>query len=159
VPLRIAHKPGASGLVGVAEMATTRRATDDFVFVTSLSTLAASVQGKGDITLDELVPLGRLFQEYPTIYVRADSPFQSIADAITALREDPGSVKVGGGPVGTPGNLALARLVTAAGIDFKTLTYIPLEGGEGQISLLGGNLDLLSDGPEVMQLVESGQLR
>lgn len=159
VPMAIDHLPGGSGLVAAAKLGRSPKDTDDILQLTSISSLTASLQKPGDYQLTDLAPVALLYQEYSTMYVKADSGLKTVADVAAKLKADPASLTFAGGTLGSPSNLALARFTTAAGVTFDKVSYLPLSGGETELALLGGNADVISGGLESMEFVKDGKFR
>lgn len=90
--------------------------------------------------------------------VRADSPFKTMDDVITAARETPGSVTLS--TSGTGGNWhEMAMIIAdAAGIELK---YVPYQGGKpATLAGLQGETDIAGGGlHEQIDLIRSGDLR
>lgn len=159
VPMAIDHLPGGSGLIAAQKLGTSPEGTDDILQMTSISSLTASLQKPGDYQLTDLAPVALLFQEYSTMYVRADSDLRTVADVATRLKNDPKSLTFAGGTLGSPSNLTIARFASAVGVPYGEVAYLPLSGGETELSLLGGNADVISGGLETMEFVKKGDFR
>lgn len=156
VPMAIDHLPGGSGLIAASRLGSSPEGTDDLLEITSISSLTASLQKPDDYQLTDLAPVALLFQEYSTMYVRADSGMRTVTDVAERLKNDPKSLTFAGGSLGSPSNLAIARFAGAVGVPYADLAYLPLSGGETELALLGGNADVISGGLESMQFVEKG---
>jgi tripartite-type tricarboxylate transporter receptor subunit TctC len=77
------------------------------------------------------------------IAVRADSPYQTLADVIAAAKAAPGKLTFSSVGVGSTQHLAGELLAAMAGIK---LTHVPYRGGNAPMTdLLGGRLDLSVD--------------
>jgi putative tricarboxylic transport membrane protein len=78
--------------------------------------------------------------------VRADSPFKTLADLISALRRHPEKVLIGvSGTIGSQDWLKMALLVKQAGIDPKVLRFVALEGGgESFTAMQAGYVQVVS---------------
>jgi putative tricarboxylic transport membrane protein len=159
VPMAIDHLPGGSGLIAAADLGNKPEGTNDILQLTSISSLTASLQNPGDFQITELPPVALLYQEYSTMYVRADSEFETVEDVADALKSDPTSLVFAGGTLGSPSNLAIAKFTTDVGVPFASVSYLPLSGSETELALLGGNADVISGGLESLQFVESGDFR
>lgn len=159
VPMKLAHQPGGSGLTATAMMASDFRGEDNTLFLTSVSTLSASLSEGGDVKLQDLVPLAGLFAEYTYVYVPKDSPYQSLEDLVEAIEQDPKSVEISGASLGSADTMVVAQLARAIGLSFEDLTYVPLTGGQNETNLLGGQVDVAFGGPDLLGLVDSGDVR
>jgi putative tricarboxylic transport membrane protein len=159
VPLRLSNIPGGSGMVATATLASDNDGDDDVLLLTSVSNLSASLQDSANIGLMDMTPIAGLYAEYTYVYVRADSPFKSLDDVVNAIAADPGSVTIGGASLGSADNIVVAQLAKSQGVKFEELAYLPLPGDENQTNLLGGQTDVAFGGPDMLNLVESGDVR
>ena len=90
--------------------------------------------------------------------VRADSPFETMEDAIAAAKADPGSVSIStSGTGGVWHELALI-VANMAGIDLK---YVPYQGGKpATLAGLQGETDIAGGGlHEHIDLIRAGEMR
>ncbi|KWX68978.1 tripartite tricarboxylate transporter substrate binding protein [Mycobacterium sp. NAZ190054] len=157
--LRLNNMPGGSGMVATGTLASDHSGADDQLLVTSVSNLSASLQDSANVGLLNMVPLAGLFAEYTYVYVRQDSPFTQLSDVVDAIEANPGAVKIGGASLGSADNIVVANLAKSVDVPFSALAYLPLEGGENQTNLLGGQIDVAFGGPDLLDLVESGDAR
>ena len=90
--------------------------------------------------------------------VRADSPWQGLADMVKAAKARPGEVKQALAGTGTVGHLAGEMLARKVG--FKVLN-VPYKGAAPAITdLLGGQTDYMFATPQaVLGMVQGGKLR
>ena len=161
-PLSVTNKPGGGGGVGLAFMAA-QKGTDYTLVVYSppliINDINGTFEGK---SYKDLTPLAKLITDYQVIVVKADSPYQTLEDLLTAMRADPASIKFAG--VSSPGSMdhvAFAKIAKTAGLDPKILEYIAFAGGgEATTALLGGNVTFLSTGiGESVAQLEAGTIR
>lgn len=158
-PLRLGNLPGGSGMVATGTLASDHDGADDTLLITSVSNLSASLQDSANIGLLEMTPLAGLYAEYTYVYVRQDSPFQELSDVVDAIKANPGGVTIGGASLGSADNIVVAELAKTAGVNFDQLAYLPLPGDENQTNLLGGQLNVAFGGPDLLNLVDSGDVR
>lgn len=93
------------------------------LMVIGLSTIGTLLTARAAGRLQECRPLARLIGERQPIVVRADSPYKTIQDLMSAIARDPGAVRWGGRVLGGADH-QLALLVTkAAGGDLTRLSY------------------------------------
>src|SRR5262249_8437040 len=92
------------------------------------------------------------------LLVRADSPFKTVADVVTAAREKPGQLSYGYAGNGTSPHLAAELLKYMTKVD---ITPVPYKGGApGLADLLGGHIPLsFNNIPESIGQVQAGKLR
>lgn len=91
------------------------------------------------------------------IAVRADSPFRTIEELIDFAKKNPGKLTSGSTGQGGTGHLILIDIEQATGAQITQVTY---KGGPDAIqALLGGHIDMITDGTSFVPLVEQGKLR
>jgi putative tricarboxylic transport membrane protein len=159
VRLRLDNLPGGSGLVAMSTLANDFTGADDVLMIGTAAPLSATITSPNDVGLDKMTPIALVFSEYTYVYVKADSPFQTIGDLGDALAADPSSVAVGGGSLGSADNIVAAQFARSVGLEPSEMTYVPLSGDEQASSLLGGVVDVTFGGPDQLNLVESGDAR
>lgn len=87
--------------------------------------------------------------------VRADSPYKSVADLVTAAK---GSKSVFFGAPGAPNNIAMYELGRKTGAKFEQVLY--KSGAETVMALIAGNVEAIIQTPsEIVPHVQSGKLR
>lgn len=109
-------------------------------------------------TFKDFTPISLLASSPNILLVRADSPFKTVADVITAAKAKPGSLSFAHAGTGTSTHLAGELLKSLARID---LNAIPYKGGAPAINdLLGGQIPLsFNNGPESVGQLQAGTLR
>jgi putative tricarboxylic transport membrane protein len=155
--LNVVNREGGSGSIGQAYVA--GKEGDNYTLMTMTSALVT-----GPIVLDlehnyeDFTPIARLAADQLLIVVPADSEFQTIEDLIAAAKAAPDEVSWGGTGLGGEDSLLLAQIEQASGAN---LNYISFEsGGEVQVALLGGHIDVASSNPnEIIGQLEAGELR
>ena len=163
VPIRVTYQPGGIGAVAMNSILAQRPADNNVIVTFSGGSLLNLAQGKfGRYTENDVRWVAAVGIDYGMIAVRADSPLQSLGDLIVLLQKDPAAVVFGaGGTVGSQDWMKSAMVARAAGVDYRAMRYVPFEGGgEAQIALLGGHIQVFSgDIAEVQGILESGRLR
>lgn len=156
---RLNNIPGGGGLVAIADFAANNVGDDSTLLLTSVTSLSASIRNPAEPGIDLLVPLGGLYAEYTYVYVPASSDIQDMQDVAESLEADPGSLIISGASLGSADNIVVAKLATELGISFDTLSYLPLTGDENAAALLGGQVDVTFGGPDLLDLVDAGDVR
>jgi putative tricarboxylic transport membrane protein len=107
---------------------------------------------------EDFTPIARLAADQLLIVVPADSEFETIEDLLEAAKAAPDEVSWGGTGLGGEDSLLLGQIEQASGAN---LNYISFEsGGEVQVALLGGHIDVASSNPnEIIGQLEAGELR
>jgi len=123
--------------------------------------VGAVLTNDATVTLEGTTPIARLTAEYEVVAVPANSPYQTLEDLVTALREDPGAVSWAGGSAGGTDHILVGLIAQAAGVDPTAINYIPYSGGgEALASVLGGQVSAGVTGyAEWAGQIESGELR
>lgn len=112
--------------------------------------------------LQDATPLAQLITEPEGILVPGDSPFETIDDFVSAWRDDPGGVVIGGGSSpGGPDHLFPMQLAKTLQIDPNDVNYVTYDGGGPLTSaLLGEKIQVGFSGlAEFTGQIESGELR
>lgn len=100
------------------------------------------VMGLGDKDYSDFVPISILARGTPILVARPDAPFDTYADMIAFIRENPGEVRFGStGPGGVP-SVVTAMIDTVEGeLD---ITAVPYDGdGPALTALQGGAIDVM----------------
>ena len=153
----VVNREGGSGSVGQAYVAA--KEGDNYTLLTMTSALVT-----GPVVLDlehnyeDFTPIARLAADQLLIVVPANSEFQTIEDLLEAASATPDEVSWGGTGLGGEDSLLLGQIEQATGAN---LNYISFEsGGEVQVALLGGHVDVASSNPnEIIGQLEAGELR
>lgn len=156
--VQVLNVPGASGTIGLTNLAQ-RGGETGAVMVGGTGLVAGVEQLDSGVTMEDVVPIARVVEEYDVVVVPADSPFETLEDLIAAWREDPAALPITGG--GSFDQLVMAELAISAGIDPADVTYIPSSGG-GEVaqSLVTGTSAAATSGlPDVDDQIEAGRLR
>lgn len=108
--------------------------------------------------LADFTPIIEMTTTIPTFFVKADSPFETMQDAIDAAKAAPGTISVGHGKFHSVPHLPLIRLEQVAEVDFNE---VPTSGGsEAKAFTLGGSVDMGASVPSTVKgEVDAGELR
>jgi len=117
-----------------------------------------SLLSKPDVTYQDLQPIVNLFYDPQTIFVRSDSPYKTLVDAVEDAKARPNQVVVA---VSTPGSLdrqVMEQLKTVTGAEFIVLTHEG--GGDGVLSVLNGTAQVgVGEIAELRGQVDAGAMR
>ena len=161
-PVVIENKAGAGGALGMGLAA--RAAPDGYTVLLALSSISVLPEAdklfgrKPQFTLNQFKPIARFTADPTVLVVRADAPWQSLADFVADAKRKPGVYNYGSsGNYGTM-HVPMEMLKSAAGF---RMVHIPFTGaGPAVVALLGGQVDALASGPAtVAQHVKAGRLR
>lgn len=152
---------GAGGTVGLAEFLGTSTGQPDALAVFGAITVGAIQLNNSPINLADFRPVARLTAEYLVVAVAADSPYNTLADLVAALKADPGANPIGGGSAGGVDHIAVALLAKAGDIPVADLNYIPqTSGAETVTAIVNGTLTAgVSGTSEFAQFAEQGRIK
>jgi putative tricarboxylic transport membrane protein len=160
-PVTVENIAGAGGTVGLAQLADKYSGRGDVLMVSGLVMVGSILTNKSPVSLDQTAPVARLTGEYEVLVVPANSEIKSLADIVTKLKADPGSVAWGGGSAGGTDHILAAMIAKAAGVDGSKVNYVPFSGGgEALAAILGGHVTVGVSGlGEWVGQIKSGELR
>jgi len=136
--LVLVNKPGSGGAVAISTLAKAK--PDGYTFSwANLPTLATIPQmRKLTYNPKELVYIGSPMHYDYILYVKKDSPFNTLADLIAYARKNPGKVSYGTPGMGTTNHLGVAWLANKEKLDMKA---IPFKGNPKSVAaVLGGHV-------------------
>ncbi|WP_248491538.1 tripartite tricarboxylate transporter substrate binding protein [Tsukamurella sp. PLM1] len=156
--IQVVNVPGAAGTIGLSRLHS-MAGRADVVMVGGTGLLAGVQQTKSAVTLNDVTPIARIFEEYDVLVVPADSPYKTVADLAAAWKANPHSVPFTGG--GSFDQLVMAQFAKAAGIAPKDTTYIPKSGGGevAQALVTHTAAAAFSGYADLVDQIESGRLR
>jgi putative tricarboxylic transport membrane protein len=106
--------------------------------------------------------LGAVAADFGLVAVKADAPWKTMQELVAAWKADPAKITVGGGSaVGGQDHMKVMLLARAAGIDPRSIKYVPFDGGgQALTSLLGGFIQVFpGDASELRAQLEAGTVR
>ncbi len=138
--------PGGGGAVAWAQIASDS-GNPHKLFATSPPIILVPLAGTSQYDHTHFTPIARLITDYSIVLVPADSEYNDLNDLFEAMREKP-SMSVGGGSApGSMDHIAIAGVVSAAGLEAADVNYIAFSGGgEAMTSLMGGHVEAVITG-------------
>jgi tripartite-type tricarboxylate transporter receptor subunit TctC len=159
-PFIVENMPGAGGIVAANMVA--KAAPDGHVLMFgdsgNMAINPALNPGLGYDPIKDFAPVTALVS-LPTILVAKPSvPAVTLDEFIALARQQPGKMSFGSAGAGSIHHVTMAMFADAAGIK---LLHVPYRGGSAMVNgLLTGEIEVGWSGiPNVMTLIESGQLR
>jgi tripartite-type tricarboxylate transporter receptor subunit TctC len=159
-PVVVVNKVGAGGQVGITEFV--RQKADGynlaFIFMPGVNTIVLDPERKAIFTMADFTPLVNQVLDPGVIWVKADSPFKTLAELVEAARKEPGKVSACTTGILSDDHLAILMLEEAAKVKFR---IVHLDGAAGQLTaILGGHVDAAFDNVgSVSKRVKAGELR
>jgi tripartite-type tricarboxylate transporter receptor subunit TctC len=156
VALPVSNVPGASGNSGLAQLMAAK-ADGYTIAIYIMDTLATIPMGLSKYTADDFEWLVRTQVADSFFFVRADSPYKTIRELLSAAKDNPGKIRVAAAGYGTVDDVTV-RFVEKKGFKMTTVPYP--KPGERYTSTLGGHSEVLYEqAGDIAQYVRAGQLR
>ncbi|MEJ7931739.1 tripartite tricarboxylate transporter substrate-binding protein [Ramlibacter sp. AN1015] len=155
------NKGGAAGALGLAQFINASKGDPNALMVMGAVMLGGIITGKPPVNLSQATPIARITSEYNVFVLPSNSPFKTMADVVTQLKKDPGSVKWGGGSRGSTEHIAAAMIARDVGVDPSKINYVAFRGGgEAIAAILGGNVTIGGSGySEFAEHIASGKMK
>jgi tripartite-type tricarboxylate transporter receptor subunit TctC len=156
-PIVVVNKPGASGAIGLGEVA--KAEPDGYkVGLVTVELVILPLLHKARFTADDFRMIARLNADPAAITVRADSSWRTIDEFLADAKDRPGEVSLGNAGNGSIWQLAALALEARTGAKFL---HVPFQGAAPAVrDLLGGHVDAVAVSPaEVSAYVKSGDFR
>ena len=155
--LAVENVRGGSGAKAIAQVANAPADGSQFYAATP-TYINMSLLSKPEFGHDSVEPVVGIFLDPQVIYVRKDSPLQSLSQVVAEAKANPGKQKWG---TGTPAALerqALEEFKKKAGVDVTIVTHDG--GGDMMINVLNGSLDLgIGEVQEFKGQLDAGEIR
>ena len=160
VPVRVqvVHKTGGGGAVAMAYMAQKKGADNVIALFSPLWITGGMINEEWRVDFNELTPIARLVLDPAMIVVKANSPYTTLGDFISAAKKEPGQLKQSGGSPYARDNVVRLLLQKATGASWL---YVPFQAGAQRlVALLGGHVQLyVADAQEVKEHIRSKAVR
>ncbi|MBN2760206.1 MAG: tripartite tricarboxylate transporter substrate binding protein [Rhodobacteraceae bacterium] len=153
---------GGGGGVAIANLIENAASSHGTLMVNSTPIVIRALTGEIAQSFRDLTMVAGTVGDYAALVVSADSPLQTMEDALASYREAPMDFAIGGGSVpGGMDHLVAAIVMQGAGEDPTAFNYIGYDaGGEAMAGLLSGEIDALSTGfSEAIALADQGEVR
>jgi putative tricarboxylic transport membrane protein len=159
--VRYENRGGAAGTIGLAQFAKGYRGDPNALMVMGSVMLGGIITGNPPVGLDQVRPLARLTNEYNVFVLPPNSSFKGMAEVLRQFRNDPGSIKWGGGSRGSTEHIAVHMIAKAMDVPPNRINYVPFRGGgEAAAAVMGGYLSVGGSGfSEFLPHIASGRMR
>jgi tripartite-type tricarboxylate transporter receptor subunit TctC len=153
------NRPGASGLIGMSELARANADGHTIGMVSVSQTVIQAMTTNPPVNIArDLAPVAHLFRQYTVLIVRPDSPAKSARDLIQLLRDKPGFHGYASGGNGTPAHLAGELFLRANKVQGRHIPYKGMMAGVTDI-IRGDLLFACSVTANVATLIHGGRLK
>lgn len=157
--VRVINVPGAAGTIGLNQFVRMEGRTN-IMMVTGGVMVGGVILQDSAATLDDVVPIARLADDYNALVVPADSPYETLDDFMSDWVNRPG-MPIAGGSLGSIDHLLTGMLAQEAGVEPIEANYIAHSGG-GEVvrSMISGSaVAAISGYNEFADQIEVGELR
>lgn len=136
-PLVVVNKPGASGSIGLAYVATAP--ADGYkIAMVFAELLTIPLLGINKVTHEDFQPIAKFASDPSTVTVRADAPWNTIEEFIAYAKANPSKTTISNAGNGSISHISGAALGQKAGVQF---THVPYQGSAPAVQgLLGGQV-------------------
>jgi len=157
VPVIVENKPGGTGAVGLGE---TIKAKADGYTLAIIPVELSFLKDQGIYPFDftNFTRIMNLNTDPSALTVKADAPWNTLAEFVAYARANPGAIKIGHSGTGMLWHLAAASLALNTNTAY---TYVPFNGAADAIaSVLGRNINAVTvSGAEVSAQVRAGEMK
>ena len=156
----VENKPGGGGNIGMDAVA--KAAPDGYTIgLGQTANLAVNPSLYKKMPYDavkDFTPIALVATQPVVLVVRADSPYKTLADLVSAAKAKPGDVSMGSAGSGTVGHLAGELLARDAKVKFL---HAPYKGaGPALTDLLGGSIQFaFLTVPSILPMLKANRLR
>ena len=164
IPMAVTFMPGGVGAVAYNYINSNRRDDGNALVAFSSGSLLNIAQGTfgRKLSEDDARWVGAAGVDYGAVIVKADAPWNTLAELVADVKKDPTKYVLGaGGGVGSQDWMKAAILMKSSGVDPKSMRYVAYEGGgEATAALLGGHIQIYpGDVGEMVGQLEAGKLK
>jgi tripartite-type tricarboxylate transporter receptor subunit TctC len=160
VPVNVINATGGSGVTGHTRGA---RARPDGYTLTMITVELNMLHWRGltSVSYGDYAPLQLLNRDSAALFVRSDSPFESLDALQAAISANPGQLKASGTAFGGIWHVAMAGWLHSRGIDPTAANWISINGaGPSLQELNAGGVDIICCSlPEADAMIDGGQVR
>ena len=160
VPVNVVNATGGDGVTGHSRGALSRPDGYAMTLITSeITTL--HWRGMTSVSPKDFAPVGLVNRDAGAVFVRADSPWRTLADLEQAIRQAPGRLRASGTATAGIWHLGLAGWLSAVGMKPTDVIWISIAGSAPSLQeLMAGGVDLVACSlPEAQALLTSGRMR
>lgn len=160
VPVNVINATGASGVTGHTRGALARGDGYTLTLITAELNML-HWRGLTPITPTDFQPLALVNRDPAAIFVRRNSPWQTLGDLNAHVLANPRVLKASGTALGGIWHVALVSWLTEIGAPADGVRWISIEGTAPSLQeLMAGGIDIVASSlPEARSLLEAGEIR
>jgi len=159
-PVSVVNRAGGGGIPGQSAIARARPDGYTIGLIASDISLYQPLK-MAELTHADMTPIGQTNELAGSIVVRTDAPFETLDDLITAIRENPGTIKGTGAAPGASWHAGFLGFALALEISPSDVVWVPSQSGtQGHLDVAAGNSDFSTASlVEARGLIDGNQLR
>lgn len=159
-PVNVVNRTGGGGVVG--HLALSQARPDGYTIgAMTMEITMMHWQGLTDLTYEKYDGLGLLTNNFASVTVKADAPWNTLDDLLADIKANPGKFKASGTAKGGIWDLARAGFLQAAGLSPDDLPWVPSQGAAPALQeLIAGGVDVVTSAlAEVDGLRQAGEVK
>lgn len=151
----VQNRPGASGAIGFAALASAPPDGYTIGFINTPSVISGPIERSGTFTWQSFDLLGNVVDDPDAFAVHAESEFKNLAQLVAFAKAKPGAVTVGTTGAGSDDHLSMLTFEKIAGVK---LSHVPFKGAADVRTALHGREILVGaiNIGEILQFVKGG---
>lgn len=159
-PVNVVNRTGGNGVVG--HMAISKAKPDGYTLgMLTVEIALLAPQGLTTITTADYTPLALMNEDPAGVTVNATSPYKDMKTLLDAIKANPGKLKASGTGQGGIWHIALAGMLTDAGLPANSVPFIPSNGSApAMLELVAGGVDIIPASlPEARAMIDAGKAK
>ncbi len=159
-PVTVVNRTGGSGVVGHSAIA--GAAPDGYTIgILTVEIAMMHWQGLTELSGASYTPLGLVNADPAGVQVRADSPYKTLGDLVSAIKANPGKFKASGTGQGGIWHLSIAGMLRDMKVDPAAVPWVPSNGAApGLQDLVAGGVEIVPCSlPEARSLIDAGKVK
>lgn len=159
-PINVVNRTGGSGVVGHQAIASS--AADGYTLgMVTVEIAMMHWTGLTQLKSTDYTPIALVNSDPAGVSVRADAPYKSVKELLSAVKANPGKFKASGTGQGGIWHLALAGMLKDQGIDPASVPWVPSQGAApGLMDMVAGGVEFVTCSiPEARALIDAGKVK
>ena len=159
-PVNVVNRAGGSGIVG--HLALSQARPDGYTIgAITVEITMLHWQGLTDLSYENYTTLGLLTNNFASVTVRNDAPWNTLEELLDDIRANPGKYKASGTGKGGIWDLARAGFLQAADLPVSAMPWVPSQGAAPALQeLIAGGVEVVTAAlVEVDALQKAGQVK
>lgn len=157
-PMIPVNKPGGGTSIGTKYVITSKPDGYTVLVTTPVSlNFFPKITKAADIGINDITPLFGYAEATLFITVKADAPWKTLGDFVSAAKKNPNQFRHGSWGITSFGNLGMALINHYAGSQSRDVPF--KSTGEALTALLGGHVDIVAAAGVVRGLADAGKVR